>query len=158
MQWWKHLFGGALSILIAQSAGFLGAVFTFDAIPTWYSTLAKPFFSPPNWIFGPVWTLLYALMGIAAYLVWLQRKSPEGKRALWFYGVQLFANALWSVLFFGVRSPMFAFIEILVLLCLIIVTTVLFWRKNIWSGVLMVPYILWVSFATVLNATIWFLN
>lgn len=104
------------SILIAQLAGAIGSFFTISAIPTWYAGLTKPFFSPPNWVFGPVWTLLYTLMGISAYLVW--RKYRFGKKSSVFwrvYAAQLVLNALWSIIFFGSKQLGLAFIEILIM-------------------------------------------
>lgn len=148
----------AVSVLISQAAGAVGSIFTISNIPTWYATLAKPEWNPPNWIFGPVWTTLYTLMGVAAYLVWRYRNSREGKVALFVYGIQLALNAIWSVLFFGLRNPALAFAEILVLLAFIIATTVLFWRVDRRAGILMLPYVAWVSFASVLNFAIWQLN
>lgn len=147
-----------ISTLIAEGAGILGSIFTVSSIRGWYLTLVKPSWNPPSWIFGPAWTTLYAFMGVAAALVWKQRTFPGAKTALWFYGIQLALNVLWSILFFGLKNPELAFAEIVVLLIMIIATTVLFWRINPWAGVLMLPYIAWVSFATYLNYTIWRLN
>jgi len=147
-----------VSILIAQSAGIIGSVFTAKSIPTWYATLAKPSWNPPSWLFGPVWVTLYTLMGFAAYLIWQSRSMPNAKIALVFYGVQLALNALWSILFFGLKNPALAFAEILILLALILATTFLFWRINMWAGILLLPYIAWVSFAAFLNFNIWKLN
>ena len=147
-----------VSILIAQSAGIIGSVFTSSGLQSWYGTIAKPSWNPPAWLFGPVWITLYTMMGFASYLVWQQRQMPGAKFALVVYGIHLFFNALWSILFFGLKSPGLAFAEILILLLLIIVTTILFWRVNSWAGALMIPYIAWVLFAAFLNYTIWRLN
>lgn len=147
-----------LSVLIAQAAGLIGSVFTAASIPTWYATLLKPEWGPPNWLFAPVWTTLYLLMGVAAYLVWQQRAEPGAGTALWLYGVQLVLNTLWSVIFFGLRNTGIAFVEILVLLVAILATAVLFWRVRPLAGGLMIPYLLWVSFAAILNFRIWQLN
>lgn len=147
-----------ISIIIAQTAGIIGSVFTASSVRTWFNTLAKPVWNPPSWLFGPVWITLYTLMGFAAYLVWQQKNVPGAKLAIWFYGVQLVFNALWSILFFGLKNPGLAFAEIIILLLLILATTVLFWKINPWAGALMIPYIVWVSFATFLNYTIWQLN
>ena len=152
------LFHLIISIAIAQSAGIVGSVFTAPNIEGWYSTLAKPVWNPPGWVFGPVWILLYTLMGIAAFLVWRQRDVPGSKLALSVYGVHLALNALWSIVFFGLKNPGLALAEILVLLAFILATTVLFRRINNWAGALLVPYIAWVTFATFLNFTIWQLN
>jgi tryptophan-rich sensory protein len=152
--------GKALAfILICNMAGIIGSVFTFDAIPGWYATLAKPDFSPPNWVFGPVWTTLYTLMGIAAYLIYRKGYGKkEIKMALTVFGGQLVLNALWSILFFGLQSPMMAFICIIILLAMILWCIRLFWSISKAAALLMVPYALWVSFATVLNYSIWMLN
>lgn len=147
-----------ISILIAESAGIIGSFFTASSVKTWYTVINKPSWNPPSWVFGPVWITLYAMMGIAAGLVWNKRSLPEARIALWFYGIQLVLNALWSILFFGLKNPGLAFVEIIVMLVLIIITTVLFWRINTWAGVLMIPYIAWVSFASFLNFNIWRLN
>ena len=146
------------SILIAESAGVIGSVFTASSVRGWYLTLIKPSWNPPAWVFGPVWITLYALMGVASSIVWDKRGLPGAKFALWVYGVQLALNALWSILFFGLKSPLTAFIEIIILLLAIIVTTILFWNIDSRAGVLMLPYIAWVLFATFLNYHIWQLN
>ncbi len=147
-----------VSIVIAQTAGLVGSLFTVESVSTWYTTISKPEWNPPSWIFGPVWITLYTLMGIAAYMVWQQREVPNAKLALWIYGVHLVFNALWSILFFGLKNPGLAFAEIIVLLVLIVITTLLFWKINPLAGGLMIPYIVWVSFAAFLNYTIWQLN
>lgn len=147
-----------ISVLIAEAAGIIGSAFTAASVKSWYPTITKPSWNPPSWVFGPVWTTLYALMGIAAALVWSRRDAPGAKVALWVYGVHLVFNALWSILFFGLKNPGLAFAEIIVLLALIIATTVLFWRIIPWAGALMLPYIAWVSFASYLNYAIWRLN
>jgi tryptophan-rich sensory protein len=147
-----------VSIAIAQLAGIIGSVFTFSSVGTWYVDLIKPSWNPPSCIFGPVWITLYAFMGAAAYLVFRERKKKDVKSALTFYGIQLGLNALWSILFFGLKNPGIAFIEILVLLAFISLTIVSFWRISRWAGVLLLPYLAWVAFATYLNYTIWQLN
>ena len=117
-----------VSILIAQTAGIIGSVFTASSVRTWFETLLKPDWNPPGWVFGPVWISLYTLMGISAYLVWQQRDISGAKLALSIYGVHLIFNTLWSILFFGLKNPGLAFVEIIVLLTLIIITTILFWK------------------------------
>jgi len=147
-----------LSILIAQAAGLLGALFTSTGSGTWYQSIVKPSWNPPGWIFGPVWTTLYTFMGIASYLVW---KSPAGTlrtQALVLYGIQLALNALWSFIFFGAESPKWAVVVIVLMLTSILATTVRFFEISKTAGYLMLPYILWVSFATILNITIARLN
>lgn len=147
-----------ISILITQFAGVLGSVFTANSVTTWYQTLNKPSFNPPSWLFAPVWTTLYTLMGISSFIVWQNRNLPGAKLALTVYVIQLILNATWSILFFGLKNPGIAFAEIIILLIFIIINTVLFWRISTWAGILMIPYILWVSFATILNYNIWQLN
>lgn len=124
----------------------------------WYNSLNKPSWNPPSWLFGPVWTTLYTLMGIAAWLVWKKFGFSHAKPALCTFLTQLFLNGLWSQLFFGLKSPGWAFFEIFFLLAAILLTTVLFSKKVKAAAWLMLPYILWTAFATVLNGTIWWIN
>jgi tryptophan-rich sensory protein len=124
----------------------------------WYDQLNKPDWNPPGWLFGPVWTALYTMMAFAAWRIWRLYGFSGGKQELSLFGIQLFLNGLWSQLFFNAQNPGLAFVEILFLLAAIIATTVGFYRKDRMAGWLMVPYILWVSFATVLNGTIWVMN
>ena len=148
-----------VSLGVCQAAGFIGSIFTRPAISTWYAELSKPRFTPPDWVFGPVWIALYILMGIAAFLVW--RKGLDNKLvrlALLCFVVQLVLNALWTPLFFGLRSPLAGLIDIVLLLSAIDLTTILFLRISKPAGVLLVPYILWVFFAMILNASIFLLN
>ncbi len=147
------------AILIANLAGIIGSLFTVTGPGSWYASLIKPTFSPPNYLFGPVWTALYILMGISLYLVWLESLAGKNvKVPVIIFGIQLFLNALWSFLFFGLQSPFLGFIEILVLWGAIAGTIVLFYRVNRTAAYLLVPYILWVSFATLLTYAIWNLN
>jgi len=154
----KTILGVIISILIAQMAGAIGSVFTAPSIQTWYAYLEKPFFSPPNWLFAPAWITLYTLMGIAAFFVWQKRGEIGAKSALWLYLVQLVFNALWSVIFFGLKNPALAFFEILILWVLILTVTLKFYKIRKAAGILFIPYILWVTFATILNFAIWQLN
>ena len=148
-----------LALVVCQLAGVVGSIFTVKAIPTWYASLNKPVFNPPNWIFGPVWIGLYLLMGISLYLVLTKEpRNPAVKSALWVFGVQLVLNAVWTRLFFGAKLPMLAFIEILVLWIFIILTIVKFRRVSRPAAYLLIPYLLWVSFASVLNLALWLLN
>jgi len=152
---WKLVVG----IIACLAAGAIGSIFTRGAIPNWYATLEKPAFNPPNWVFMPVWTLLYIMMGIAAFLVW--RKGLENRQvriALIVFLVQLVLNALWSVAFFGLESPLYGLIVITVLWLAILFTTLQFYSISRVAGVLMLPYLLWVTFAAVLNESIWLLN
>ncbi|HWQ59674.1 MAG TPA: TspO/MBR family protein [Candidatus Fimivivens sp.] len=143
-----------VSVVVAEGAGILGSVFTAKNVSDWYATIAKPSWTPPSWLFGPVWTTLFALMGIASALVWEKRGLPGATLALSAYAVQLALNVLWSALFFGLKRPDLAFIEILFLLVAIVVTTILFWRIDPRAGMLLLPYIAWVSFASVLNLAV----
>lgn len=148
-----------VSIVACLAAGAIGSVFTRSAIPTWYATLEKPFFTPPNWLFAPAWTLLYILMGVAAFLVWRKGLENRGVRiALIVFLIQLALNALWSVVFFGLESPLYGLIVIVVLWAAILITVIKFFRISRVASVLMWPYLLWVTFAAVLNASIWLLN
>ena len=146
-------------ILISLLAGAIGSLFTFSAIPAWYATLSKPSFSPPNWVFAPVWTALYVLMGISAYLVWQRgRKEKQVSFALQIFGVQLILNTLWSILFFWLRSPSLGLAEIIFLWLSIAYCVKLFFALDRRAAYLLLPYLAWVSFATLLNYSIWMLN
>lgn len=148
-----------LFIILAQSAGLLGSLFTFSAIPTWYAALNKPFFSPPNYLFGPVWTTLYTIMGISAYLIY--RRYQFGKKAKLFwqvYWTQLILNILWSILFFGFKESGLAFVEIGALWYFIVRTIQEAKRLNKTAMYLLYPYLAWVSFASLLNLAIYLLN
>lgn len=141
-----------------QIIGIFGAFFTTASIPTWYDSLIKPVYTPPGYLFGPVWTILYTLMGIAAFLVYQKGNKKEIKIALSLFWIQLLLNFLWSVVFFGARNPRLALVEILVLLTFIIFTTKKFYAISKATGLLLIPYIFWVSFATILNLSIVLLN
>ena len=148
-----------ISILICQSAGLIGSFFTTPAIPSWYATLQKPSFNPPSWIFGPVWLTLYTLMGIALFLVWQKRGEHRlAKPAIILFLVHLVLNAIWSILFFGLQNPLLALIDIIILWLMIITLTYQFWQIRKSAAYLLLPYLLWVSFAAVLNFAIWRLN
>lgn len=154
----KRVFVLLSFILLSNLAGIIGALFTITGVGSWYQEIAKPSWNPPGWVFGPVWTTLYILMGIAAFIIWDKRNVYLTGRAFLYFGIQLALNTLWSIIFFGMHNPGLAFIEILILLLLIILTTREFFKIDSLAGVLMVPYIAWVSFASVLNFTIWMLN
>jgi len=148
-----------IAILICQIAGIVGSLFTSPSIPTWYATIEKPKFTPPNWVFAPVWTTLFVLMGISAYLIWNQGlENKIVKTALWVFGIQLVLNMLWSLLFFGLHSPLYAFFEIIILWLAILFTILNFFKISRTAGWLLVPYIIWVSFAAILNFYIARLN
>ncbi len=147
-------------ILVCELAGAMGALLMAGSPGAWYSALAKPGFTPPAWVFAPVWTLLYALMGIALYLVWQKRKERriQVMHAVLFFALQLIVNVKWSLLFFGMHSPLFGLLDILVLLALILITAFKFYRIDKRAGYLFIPYVVWVVFAALLNAAIWMLN
>lgn len=148
-----------ITIIGSQMAGGIGAVFTTAAIPTWYATLVKPALAPPNWIFGPVWTLLFVLMGVAAFFIWQHGTGRKEVRiALGIFLVQLLLNTLWSILFFGFQNPAAAFAEIILLWLTILATIIYFAKISKPAAWLLVPYIVWVSFASYLNYAIWQLN
>jgi tryptophan-rich sensory protein len=152
---WKSVVG----ILVCLLAGFLGSFATMPSIPTWYASLSKPSFNPPNWIFGPVWTTLYILMGIAAGIIWNKIKQEKtASHALIIFGLQLALNILWSFLFFGLHSPFYALVEIVFLWLSILATILAFWRISKPAAALLLPYICWVSFALFLNFTLYRMN
>lgn len=169
------------SIIICQLAGVIGGFFTSKSVSTWYTTLNKPSFNPPSWLFSPVWITLYLLMGISLYLIWTstdtdqdkkqrktksannkeskdENKNKKNKKALtWFYA-QLGLNTLWSILFFGLRQPLLSFIEIIVLDVAIFMTMVSSYKLSKTATYLFIPYTLWVTFAAILNFSLWYLN
>ena len=150
---WKLL----ISIVFVLAIGYVGSIFTTDSISNWYKTLNKPSFNPPNWLFGPVWTILYILIGISLYLVWV---SPIQNKTLayTFFAVQLFLNLLWSFLFFRNHMIGSAFIEIILLWFAILMNILYSYSVSKTSAYLLIPYILWVTFAALLNFSIWKLN
>lgn len=149
----------AASLVLCLAAGFLGSLATRPSIPAWYEGLAKPAFNPPNWLFGPVWTLLYILMGIALFFVWRLGLDTRGvKTAVILFLVQLALNVLWSYVFFGGHRLGGALVVIVVLWAFILLTMLRFFPLYRAAGWLLVPYLLWVSFASVLNFSVWRLN
>jgi tryptophan-rich sensory protein len=144
-------------ILVCEMAGIIGGIFTSQSVQDWYPTLVKPAFNPPNWVFGPVWTTLYALMGISAYLIFMSGKKASGP-ALFIFGGQLVLNMLWSFAFFGLRSPFLGLVVIAILWAMIAWTIYAFYPISRKAAYLLAPYILWVSFAAVLNYSIMVLN
>ena len=147
-----------LSLIIPLAVGGISGYFTVSAIPGWYQTIQKPSWNPPNWVFGPVWTTLYALMGIAMYLIWTQPRSEQRQRALHLNAAQLILNFFWSLIFFNLHAIGWALIEIVILWVLIVRTMFAFDRVYKPAAWLLLPYIVWVTFATILNGTIWWLN
>ncbi|MCX6735199.1 MAG: tryptophan-rich sensory protein [Candidatus Peregrinibacteria bacterium] len=149
----------AICIIGCEAAGMVGTFFTIAAISTWYVTLTKPALNPPNWIFGPVWTTLYALMGIAAFLIWKKGiEKKEVKSALGIFGLQLILNMIWTPIFFGLKNTGAAYAIIVAMWFAIICTMIKFYKINRTATYLLIPYILWVSFAAYLNLSIWLLN
>jgi tryptophan-rich sensory protein len=144
--------------LVCLLVGVLGSICTRNASSGWYELLKKPSINPPDWVFGPVWTILYALMGIALGIVYNKREHKNAPKAMYAFGIQLFLNYMWSVLFFCKRSVFGSLIEIILLIGAIVFTTLLFWKISKKSALLLLPYLLWTSFAAVLNFQIWQLN
>ncbi len=142
-------------LVVAFAAAAIGAAFPPG---DWYTGLVKPSWNPPSWLFAPVWTVLYVLMAVAAWLVWRQGGASGVRAALFAWAVQLALNAAWSWLFFGLHRPGLAFAELVVLWLAILVTFVLAWRVVPLAGALLLPYLAWVTFAGVLNVTLWRLN
>lgn len=149
-----------IALVICLMVGYSASVVTRPSVESWYPTLVKPAFNPPNWIFMPVWTLLYILMAVAAGLVWdkIKEQNQEVKVALGFFLIQLTLNAIWSYIFFGLKNPMLALIEIALLWLMIYETYLKFTKINKTAGYLLIPYMAWVAFAGILNASIWWLN
>lgn len=145
------------SLLICQLAGIIGSIFTAPAIATWYTHLNRPSFTPPSWLFGPVWIILYVLMGLALFLIW-KRDDKKSNKAVDFFLIHLAVNALWSVLFFGLKSPYLALLDIIILWLMIIMLIAWFLQLKKAAAWLLIPYLLWVSFALLLNYNIWILN
>ena len=149
----------AVAILIPLIVGGISGFFTTQSVQGWYATVNKPWFNPPNWIFGPVWTTLYIMMGVAFFLIWKSEADIDlKKQAMLFYFVQLALNFCWSLIFFYAQQPGWAFLEIIAMGCMIIVTIIWFGKISSTAAWLLVPYISWVSFAAILNYSIWRLN
>ena len=152
---WKLI----VAIGICELAGIVSGLLSRSEFSSWYSTLEKPSWNPPSWVFGPVWTLLYLMMGIALWLVW-KHPAPESvkQRAMWVFALQLFLNFWWSILFFNLHSPELAFVDIIMMLIAIAITILLFFRISRMAACLLVPYLAWVGFATALNYTLMIMN
>lgn len=145
-------------IAVCFAVAGLGGWATASSVQSWYPTLRKPPFSPPDWVFGPVWTALYTMMAVAAFLVWRQAGFNAARLALGLFAVQLLLNLAWSPVFFGLRQILAGFIVIILLWLAIAATTIAFYRHSVAAVVLMIPYLLWVTFAAVLNGSLWWLN
>jgi translocator protein len=149
----------AAAILLCVIVGSLGSLVTATGAGSWYSTLQKPFFNPPNWLFAPMWITLFVLMGIGLYLVWESgTERREVKVALGIFGVQFLLNVIWSFLFFGLESPLLGFMEIILLWVMIVVTIVAFYRVNKSAAYFLIPYLAWVTIAAALNGAIYIMN
>jgi benzodiazapine receptor len=140
------------------AAGFVSGIATAHNIDTWYAQLVKPWIQPPAWIFGPVWTVLYLVMGISLFLIWRSERGPFRSRGLLLFCIQIVLNFAWSFIFFQFRQPGWAFTEIILLWITLAAMIAVFYRVSKTAAWLQVPYLLWVSFATVLNGSIWWLN
>jgi len=148
-----------IAVAVSEGAGVVGSLFTASSVSDWYVVLAKPALTPPGWVFGPVWIVLYALMGTAAYLIWQKGlKRRDVRIALGIFLSQLILNTLWSIIFFGLQSPGTAFIVIIILWFAVLATIVTFAEVSKPAAWLLIPYILWVTFASYLNYAIWWLN
>jgi translocator protein len=151
-----------ISILICLGAAFIGSAFTTPSIASWYSTLQKPSFTPPNWLFAPAWTILFIMMGIALSLIWQKgfkkNTALKAKKAIIIFFIQLALNVAWSFLFFYWHSPFWALIDIIVLWAFILLTLIKFWEINKTAGGLLIPYLAWVTFASSLNFAVYRLN
>lgn len=147
------------AIIICQAAGLLGSIFTAQSVGTWYLTIQKPSFNPPGWVFGPVWTLLFLLMGISLYLVWQKKKKIVIRnQALIFFAIQWILNIAWSYFFFYLQNPLAGLIEILILWLFILLTLIYFYKLSKTAAYLLIPYLGWVSFAAILNYYLYLLN
>ncbi len=154
----RSFIGLGVWIGICFGAAFIGSIFTNSSIPTWYADLAKPSWTPPDWVFGPVWSALYLMMALAAWLVWRRGGLAAASVPITLFVLQLALNATWSILFFGLKMPGAALGEIVILWFAILATTIAFWRATPIAGYLLLPYLLWVTFAAGLNFAIWRLN
>ncbi|MFC2093908.1 TspO/MBR family protein [Bacteroidota bacterium] len=154
----KNTFKLIISVLIPLIIGFTGSFFTASSVDSWFTTINKPSFNPPGWIFAPVWTTLYILIGLSFYFVWRENFGMNRIKVISVYSMQLLFNLLWSVLFFGLKSPLLGLIDIIILLSFIIANTIIFYKISKTAGYLLIPYLLWVSFASVLNFSIFLLN
>jgi benzodiazapine receptor len=149
----------AAAILLCVIVGSIGSLVTITGPGSWYSTLQKPYFAPPNWLFAPMWIMLFVLMGIALYLVWESgTERREVKAALGIFGVQFFLNVIWSFLFFGLKSPLLGFVDIILLWVMIVATIWIFFRVRKSAAYFLIPYIAWVTLASALNGAIYFMN
>lgn len=148
----------SIAVLLPLAVGGVSGLLTSSGVSSWYTTLEKPLLNPPSFVFGPVWTILYIMMGISLYLVWNNRNSHDKQFLFKLFGFQITLNFLWSIFFFGLENPILAFIDIVLLWCFILANIIYFYKVSKLAGWLLVPYILWVSFASYLNLSIVLLN
>jgi tryptophan-rich sensory protein len=158
MKNWNSLVMLSLFVGLCLAVGGVGGFVTNSSVSDWYPALRKPSWNPPAWVFGPVWTALYVMMAIAAWLVWRRRESESVSSALWLFAIQLALNAAWSPLFFGLKNPLAGLLDIVPLCAAILATLISFWKISTVAGMLLLPYWLWVCFAAVLNFTLWRMN
>ena len=154
----KNLIMLVVCILLPLVVGFTASLATATSVGSWYTTLQKPFFTPPNYLFGPVWTVLYVLMGVSSFLVFLKKDAPRRNMALSVYGIQLGLNFGWSFIFFYFQNPAIALINIVLLWMFILLMIRLFYKTDTLAAFLQIPYLMWVTYATALNMAIWWLN
>lgn len=154
----RDWFGLVGFFLLSFAVSGIGGAVTATSVGNWYQTLERSALSPPDWVFGPVWATLFIFMAIAGWRIWRREASQARRQALFVYGLQLALNLLWSFLFFGLQQIGWSLVEIVILLLTIILNTLLFWRLDRLAGMLFVPYAAWVSYATILTATLWVLN
>ena len=145
-------------IAVCLTIGAIGGAVTSTSVGTWYQQIRKPSFNPPDWVFGPVWTALYVAMAVAAWRVWRRLGLGHARHALSLFGIQLLLNLAWTILFFGFQQIGLALVEIVVLFSVIVATAIAFWRRDSGAGLLFAPYLGWVGFAALLNASLWLLN
>ena len=145
-------------LIICLSIGILGGIATSQSVHSWYPTLVKPTWTPPAWVFGPVWTLIYILIAVCGWLAYLQPHSRDRSKALLFFSIQLFLNAIWFPLFFGLRSPLLGLFDIILLWIMILATLLSLWKVSRLAAVLWLPYTTWTTFAAVLNTVIYVMN
>lgn len=154
----KKIFKLILSIVLTLLIGFIGSLITNKSLDTWYNTIKKPSFNPPNWLFAPVWTILFIMIGLSFYFVWERGFGNKVKTLLFVFLLQLVLNLLWSYSFFELTNPLLAFIVIIILWIAILINIIIFYKVSKIAGFLLIPYILWVSFASILNLAIVILN
>ena len=154
----RHWASLGVFLILCLAVMVLGATITAPAIAGWYAGLQKPSWTPPDWIFAPVWSLLYVIMAVAAWLVWCRRQTVNVTRPLGLFALQLLLNAAWSPLFFGLQQPLAALLDIVLLCGSLVLTLVAFWRVSRWAGGILLPYLAWVIYAAGLNFAIWQMN